>query len=106
MHYDDIDPLLPLVGAFALGAALTFAAAALLERRRRVGPLSDDILQANVRARVGVLVSRPDLIEVQVDQGVVRLAGKVAASEREALLISLLDMPGVLRVRNALAATS
>lgn len=96
-------PLLSALGAFALGAAVTCTAVWIADRmRERPGPISDDIVLARVRARIGEIASRPDAIDVSVENGVVRLSGEVAAEERDALLTQLLSMPGVVRLRNAL----
>ena len=89
--------------AFVLGAALTYLLAGSMERNRDVpGPISDDVVRQRVRERVMQLVSRPDAIEVTVEEGIVRLAGDVLPQERDALLHGVVDMPGVWRVRNAL----
>jgi hypothetical protein len=98
-------PWLNVTAAFALGAAVTWFAAAAAQRIRTApGPLSDDIVLRHVKARVAEVVSRPDAVQVTVENGVVRLAGEVPAEERDALLTQLLYMPGVVRLRNALGA--
>jgi osmotically-inducible protein OsmY len=92
-----------VAAAFAVGAALAWMAGTSARRLRRTpAPISDDIVRERVRARVGEIVSRPDAIEVTVENGVVRLAGEVPAEERDELLTQLLYMPGVMRLRNAL----
>lgn len=93
-------------GAFALGAGMTFFADWLVGKLRPgPGPISDDIVRERVRSRIGELVSQPDAVDVTVENGVVRLAGQVSAEERDALLTQLLYMPGVMRLRNALASS-
>jgi hypothetical protein len=64
----------------------------------------DALLRERVRSRVGRLVSFPGAIHVQVEQRVVRLSGDVLAKEQDGLLSQVRDMPGVLRVINALSA--
>jgi osmotically-inducible protein OsmY len=93
-----------VAAAFTLGASLACLVAAGIERARRVMPtaVSDDTVRDRVRARVSELVSRPDAIEVTVEEGIVRLSGDVLAQERDVLLHGLTTLPGVWRVRNAL----
>lgn len=98
-------PWLGAAGAFALGAAATVLADwALRQMRPGPGPVSDEIVLARVRARVGELISRPDAVTVSVENGVVRLAGDVSPEERDSLLTQLLYMPGVVRLRSALGS--
>ena len=100
-------PWLNVTAAFALGATLTWVASLALERmRREPAPLSDDMVLERVRARVGEIVSDPRAVEVTVENGIVRLSGQVAPEERDELLTQLLYMPGVVRLRNALALSS
>lgn len=101
-HVDDAGSLCVVAAAFVLGAGATWLAHAALDRKRASGPVADNILAQRVRARIGELASRPDAIAVQVEQGVVRLSGEAPAGERQSLLSSLVDMPGVARVRSAL----
>jgi hypothetical protein len=101
-------PTLPswlgVTGAFAIGAAVVWLANWALEHLKHgPGPLSDDIVLSRVRSRIGQLVSRPEAVDVSVENGVVRLSGQVPPEERDALLTQLLYMPGVVRLRNALA---
>lgn len=91
------------MAGFIAGAALTWAIWQILERRHAPGPISDDIVKSRVRARVAALVARPEAITVDVADGVVRLSGNVTPEEREALLHSIVDMPGVVRLRSALS---
>ncbi|MEJ6023322.1 BON domain-containing protein [Ramlibacter sp. PS4R-6] len=89
--------------SFALGAALVWSVDAAVRRARaRTGPISDDIVLERVRERVATIVSRPEAVEVSVENGVVRLAGQVPPEERDQLLSQLLWLPGVIRLRNAL----
>ena len=100
-------PWLNVTAAFALGATLAWAASVALERLHRVPtPLSDDVVLERVRARVGEIVSDPRAVQVTVENGIVRLSGQVAPEERDELLTQLLYMPGVVRLRNALALSS
>jgi hypothetical protein len=99
-------PWLGIAGAFALGAAAVWLADQAMRRLPRgPGPLSDDIVLARVRARVGELIGRPDAVTVSVENGVVRLAGDVSPEERDTLLTQLLYMPGVVRLRSALGSS-
>ena len=100
-------PWLNVTAAFTLGATLTFLASVALERmRRQPAPLSDDVVLERVRARVGEIVSDPRAVQITVENGIVRLSGQVAPEERDELLTQLLYMPGVVRLRNALALSS
>jgi osmotically-inducible protein OsmY len=102
----DYAPLWNVAAAFAVGAVATWLLAEALERRLRSPEptIGDDVLRERVRARVADLVARPDAVEVHVEDGVVRLAGRVLPSERDTLLSDLVDLPGVARVRSALSA--
>jgi osmotically-inducible protein OsmY len=102
---EDYTPLMNVAAAFAVGVIATWLLARALERRRgpRETAISDDVLRERVRARVADLVARPDAVDVLVEGGVVRLSGRVLASERDLLLSDLIDLPGVARLRNALS---
>ena len=96
-------PWLSVAGAFALGAGATWLIAwAARHLRPGPGPISDDIVLERVRERVAQLVSQPAEVDVSVENGIVRLAGRVPPEERDALLTQLLYMPGVVRLRSAL----
>ena len=94
-----------VLGAFALGMGMTFLAHALLRRLGGgLGPVSDDIVLQRVRSRIGELVSQPDEVQVSVENGVVRVTGRVPHEERDALLTQLLATQGVVRLRSALSS--
>jgi osmotically-inducible protein OsmY len=98
-------PWLNVTAALAMGALLAWAVAEAAQHMRRLpGPLSDDIVADRVRDRVFEIVSRPENVQVTVENGVVRLSGEVPADERDELLTQLVYMPGVVRLRNKLAA--
>jgi hypothetical protein len=67
-------------------------------------PQSDADLRDQVQTRIGRLVSYPGAIDVSVDNGVVRLSGRVLAKEREGLLEHVQQMPGVQKLVNAMSA--
>ena len=73
-------------------------------RAVRVDPQADAELRARIEGRLGRLVSRPRALVVRVDQGVVRLSGDVLARERDGLLLQVQQMPGVLKLVNAMTA--
>lgn len=75
-----------------------------LDRLSQREPQSDAQLRDRVRSRLGRLVSHPGAIVVEVDGGVVRLAGNVLAKELDGLLTQVRDMAGVARVINAMTA--
>lgn len=97
-------PWLNITAAFAAGATLAWLAAHLAMRMRSpAAPMSDDVVLARVEERVSQIVSTPGAVRVTVEDGIVRLVGEVPADERDLLLTQLVYMPGVQRVRNALA---
>ena len=97
---------LNVTASFAAGALLTWLIAQALQRQRRPGPVSDDVVRDRVAQRVAQVVSEPAQVHVTVEDGVVRLTGVLPAEERDELLAQLVTLPGVLRLRNALAVGS
>jgi hypothetical protein len=89
--------------SFVLGFALTWLIWHALARVQAQAPVSDEALAQSVRSRVNALVSRPEAIVIEVQGGVVRVSGPLPPNERDALLHSIIDLPGVVRVRSALA---
>ena len=67
-------------------------------------PGSDADLRGRVQARLGRVVSHPGAIRIDVDQGVVRLSGRVLAKERDGLLAQVREVPGVRELVNAMTA--
>ena len=67
-------------------------------------PQSDAELRDRIQSRLGRMVSHPRAIQVSVDNGVVRLSGRVLAKEREGLLAQVQQMPGVQKLVNAMTA--
>jgi osmotically-inducible protein OsmY len=67
-------------------------------------PQSDAELRDRIQTRLGRMVSHPGAIEVSVDNGVVRLSGRVLAKEREGVLAQVQQMPGVQKLVNAMSA--
>lgn len=67
-------------------------------------PQSDAELRDRIQSRLGRMVSHPGAIQVSVDNGVVRLSGRVLAKEREGLLAQVQQMPGVQKLVNAMSA--
>lgn len=104
------DDTLNLLLAFAAGAVVTYFAGSLLPRpraqrpvRAAAQPADDARLRQQVRTRLDDLVSHPRAIEVEVQEGIVRVSGQVLEQELDGLLSQLTMVPGVRRVRNALA---
>jgi uncharacterized membrane protein len=64
--------------------------------------VSDDVLSARVRARIGRSVSHPHAISVTVNDGHVTLSGPVLAHEAHRLLSGVSSAPGVKGVENVL----
>jgi hypothetical protein len=70
----------------------------------RADPQSDADLRDRIQSRLGRLVSHPGAIDVSVNDGVVRLRGRVLAKEREGLLEQVRQMPGVQKLVNAMTS--
>jgi hypothetical protein len=66
--------------------------------------VADDVLRERVNQRIAQVVTRPADVRVWVEGGTVRLSGALPPAERDELLAQLVTMPGVIRLRNALAA--
>lgn len=79
-----------------------FVSTGRLDRQGASEPQSDAQLRERVRSRLGHWVSHPRAIEVEVDEGVVRVSGQVLAKELDGLLSRLTGIPGVRKVHNAL----
>jgi osmotically-inducible protein OsmY len=73
-------------------------------RSNQGDPQSDAELRDWLQHRLGRMVSHPRAIRVDVENGVVRLSGRVLAKEREGLLAQVQQMPGVQRLVNAMTA--
>ena len=65
-------------------------------------PKTDSQLHERVRARLGRLVSHPRSIQVEVDQGNIRLRGQILTRELDDLLYEIRQMRGIKTVRNEL----
>ncbi|HET8745450.1 MAG TPA: BON domain-containing protein [Ramlibacter sp.] len=73
-------------------------------RVTQADPQSDADLRDQIQQRLGRLVSYPGAIDVGVDNGVVRLSGRVLAKEREGLLEQVQQMAGVQKLVNAMTS--
>jgi hypothetical protein len=82
-------------GRFARRAALG---------RMHGDPRSDAELRERVRAALDHMVSHPRALHVSVEDGVVRLSGRVLAAERDGVLEQVQRIPGVRRLVNAVTA--
>ncbi|MCM3869545.1 MAG: BON domain-containing protein [Pyrinomonadaceae bacterium] len=76
-----------------------FAEVGSLFRSRDV---SDDVVKARVRAKLGRVVSHPSAIEVKAVDGLIVLSGPILASEEHPLLKSVAAIPGVKNIENLL----
>ena len=65
---------------------------------------SDAELRARVQRRLDRTVSHPRAIGVDVEDGVVRLSGRILAKERDGLLEQLERMAGVRKLVNAMVS--
>jgi hypothetical protein len=73
-------------------------------QQTQADPQSDAELRDRIQSRLGRMVSHPRAIYVNVENGVVRLSGRVLAKERDGLLAQVQDMPGVQKLVNAMTA--
>ena len=73
-------------------------------RIAQADPGSDAELRARVQDLLGRTASFPGAIQVDVDNGVVRLSGRVLAQERDALLHQVLQTPGLQKLVNAMTS--
>lgn len=98
----DAADLVESKGKRFLDRARGVAATGRLDRQSSSEPQSDAQLRERVRSRLGHWVSHPRAIEVDVEEGVVRVSGQVLAKELDGLLSRLTGIPGVRKVHNAL----
>lgn len=73
-------------------------------RVTQADPRTDSELRARVQDLLGRTASFPGAIQVDVDNGVVRLSGRVLAQERDALLHQVLQTPGLQKLVNAMTS--
>lgn len=73
-------------------------------RTTQADPRSDAELRARVQELLGRAASFPGAIRVDVDNGSVRLSGRVLAQERDALLEQVLQTPGLQKLVNAMTS--
>lgn len=80
----------------------------LIEARklfRRDETVSDDVLEARVRSKMGRIVSDPHAINVKSDHGEVTVSGTIREVEVQPLLRKIKSIPGVSNVENALRSS-
>ncbi|MCM3903925.1 MAG: hypothetical protein ND866_19665 [Pyrinomonadaceae bacterium] len=68
----------------------------------RIRDVSDDVVRARVRSKLGRIVSHPSAIEVKAVDGLIILSGPILASEEHLLLESVADLHGVKNIENLL----
>ena len=73
-------------------------------RVTQADPRSDAELRARVQELLGRTASFPGAIHVHVEDGAVRLSGRVLAQERDALLHQVLQTPGLQKLVNAMTS--
>ena len=101
------------LAGFAAGALAVLLLDAMLARRGglQASPVADDYrlprndeeLRARIRGRLGHVLARPQLCQVEVEQGSVRLKGEVRRSEVHPLMSLVRGMLGVREVLNMLS---
>lgn len=67
-------------------------------------PQSDAELRDRIQDRLDHMVSHPRAIDISVENGVVRLSGRVLTKERDGVLEQVQQMPGVQKLVNAMTA--
>jgi uncharacterized membrane protein len=75
-------------------------AVAEVESLFKSGEVSDDVLDARVRSKLGRVVSHPHAIEVKTDKGIVTLSGPILAEELHPLLDAVAAVSGVKSIEN------
>ena len=68
------------------------------------GPVSNDVLEARVRSKLGRVVSHPSAVEVKAVDGLIILTGQILANEVHPLLDSVVSIKGVENIENRLEA--
>ena len=68
----------------------------------RCDEVSDDVLQARIRSKLGRIVTHPHAVEVKVVDGVAILSGPILAAEVHPLLNGIECMAGVKNIDNLL----
>jgi len=68
------------------------------------GPVSNDVLEARVRSKLGRVVSHPSAVEVKAVDGLIILTGQILADEVHPLLDSVVSIKGVENIENRLDA--
>ena len=68
------------------------------------GPVSNDVLEARVRSRLGHAVSHPSAVEVKAVDGLIILTGQILANEIHPLLDAVMATRGVKNIENHLEA--
>jgi uncharacterized membrane protein len=66
----------------------------------RTGEISDDVLEARVRSKLGRVVSHPHAVEVKTNKGIVTLSGPILADELHPLLDAVTAVSGVKSIEN------
>jgi hypothetical protein len=66
-------------------------------------PVTDELLQAQIRSKLGRTVERPGDVEVEVNDGHVVLSGSASAGEVDSLARTVAGMQGVSDVENRIS---
>jgi len=66
------------------------------------GPVSNDVLEARVRSKLGRVVSHPSAVEVKAVEGLIIITGQILANEVHPLLDSVTCIQGVKNIENRL----
>lgn len=66
----------------------------------KTGEVSDPVLEARVRSKLGRVVSHPHAVEVKTHNGIVKLSGPVLVDELHPLLDAVAAIGGVKSIEN------
>lgn len=70
----------------------------------RTEEITDDVLEARIRSKLGRVVSHPHAVEAKAVEGRVILSGKIVSDEVHPLLDSVAEIRGVKNIENRLEA--
>ena len=97
---DVVCALSPLGGVTRDARNRAYGLLAEARGRLRHEEVSDNVLEARVRSRLGHKIPHPEWVEVKADHGCVTLGGRIPASDAKTLLSCVSGVKGVKQVAN------
>lgn len=70
------------------------------KKRFRHEEVTDEVLEARIRSKMGHQIPHPEWVDVRAENGVVTLSGRVPASDADRLLSCVENVNGVREVEN------